>query len=78
MNFSEIIEERVQGRRADRERNRRDSSGSDSDWDRQVCRLFHSKVCKYTFFLNPKNRVNSQDLKYHLTLKWLYIKRAYP
>lgn len=29
-------EERVQGRRADREqRNRRDSSGSDSDWDRQ-------------------------------------------
>ncbi|XP_068617364.1 protein inturned isoform X2 [Battus philenor] len=33
---SEISEERVTGRRADREqRTRRDSSGSDSDWDRQ-------------------------------------------
>ncbi|XP_063826822.1 protein inturned [Ostrinia nubilalis] len=32
---SEISDDRVQGRRADRERNRRDSSGSDSDWDRQ-------------------------------------------
>ncbi|XP_075975543.1 inturned planar cell polarity protein [Anticarsia gemmatalis] len=32
---SEISEDRVQGRRADREqRNRRDSSGSDSDWDK--------------------------------------------
>lgn len=32
---SEVSEERIQGRRADREqRNRRDSSGSDSDWDR--------------------------------------------
>ncbi|RVE48839.1 hypothetical protein evm_006489 [Chilo suppressalis] len=33
---SEISDDRVQGRRADREqRTRRDSSGSDSDWDKQ-------------------------------------------
>ncbi|XP_053604737.1 protein inturned [Plodia interpunctella] len=33
---SEINDDRVQGRRADREqKNKRDSSGSDSDWDRQ-------------------------------------------
>ncbi|CAH0752443.1 unnamed protein product [Diatraea saccharalis] len=33
---SEMSDDRVQGRRADREqRNRRDSSGSDSDWDKQ-------------------------------------------
>ncbi|KAM3964976.1 inturned planar cell polarity protein [Aphomia sociella] len=33
---SEISDDRVQGRRADREqKNRRDSSGSDSDWDKQ-------------------------------------------
>ncbi|KAL4716107.1 hypothetical protein ACJJTC_013884 [Scirpophaga incertulas] len=32
---SEVSDDRVQGRRADRERNRLDSSGSDSDWERQ-------------------------------------------
>ncbi|KPI94755.1 hypothetical protein RR46_11759 [Papilio xuthus] len=38
---SEITEERVTGRRADREhKGRRDSSGSDSDWDRQNLKIF--------------------------------------
>ncbi|KPI97452.1 PDZ domain-containing protein 6 [Papilio xuthus] len=38
---SEITEERVTGRRADREqKGRRDSSGSDSDWDRQNSKIF--------------------------------------
>lgn len=35
--YSEISEDRIQGRRADREqKNRRDSSGSDSDWEKLV------------------------------------------
>ncbi|XP_052755240.1 protein inturned isoform X2 [Galleria mellonella] len=42
---SEISDDRVQGRRADREqKNRRESSGSDSDWDRQEVNRMGSSI----------------------------------
>ncbi|XP_059057558.1 protein inturned isoform X1 [Achroia grisella] len=42
---SEISDDRVQGRRADREqKNRRESSGSDSDWDKQEVNRVSSSI----------------------------------